>query len=573
MYGRQSRELMFNPNYNSGLMAVLEILLTLRQSACLLIFTIWIALGSNILYAQKFFPDDPIWIDEDRISVEKPQATQLSQVTDFIKGSYIHSLKEGETIAPSENVNSLGEVPDSSWFTNRIGRHLITMEEMIRGPDRLQGPDRSQPWVVVSGKSEGASPGFTILDGRGETYFIKFDPQDYPQLTTSTELIATKFFHAAGYNVPHNYLIQIRRDQLHVGPQAITIGVNGRKRPMREADIDIICQKVPKRPDGTMQALASRTLEGEPLGPFEYFGTRSDDPNDIFPHQNRRELRGLRVFSAWLNCDDSLSINSLNTYIRLSEGGYVKHHLIDFESCFGNGSITLQNPRANYEQMVGMKPSLKAGLSLGWWDRPRKHLSYPDYPSISLFGSDSFDPIKWKTKYPNPAFIRMLPVDALWATRIIMKFTDEIIGALVRTGQITNSQAEDYLVQTLIRRRDKIIRYFLPRINPLVDFKITGNPDALNLEFRSLGAEANLSNTNSYHYQWFRFNNKQQSIESIVKSQLSPQPMLAIPKDKAEFLMVLISTRSAQQKNWQKKIKIYIRNGLRKSVVGIEREL
>ena len=88
------------------------------------------------------------------------------------------------------------------------------MEKMIRGPDRLQGPDRSQPWVVVSGKSKGASPGFTILDGRGETYFIKFDPQDYPQVTTSTELIATKFFHAAGYNVPHNYLIQIRRDHL-----------------------------------------------------------------------------------------------------------------------------------------------------------------------------------------------------------------------------------------------------------------------------------------------------------------------------------------------------------------------
>ena len=139
---------------------------------------------------------------------------------------------------------------------------------------------------------------------------------------------------------------------------------------MREADIDIICQKVPKRADGTMQALASRALEGEPLGPFEYFGTRSDDPNDIFPHQNRRELRGLRIFSTWLNYDGARSINSLNTYIRLSEGGYVKHHLINFESCFGSSMMTLQNPRANYEQMVGMKPSLKAGLSLGWWNRP-----------------------------------------------------------------------------------------------------------------------------------------------------------------------------------------------------------
>ena len=34
------------------------------------------------------------------------------------------------------NVNTLDEVPDSSWFTNRIGRREIPLDELVRGPDR-----------------------------------------------------------------------------------------------------------------------------------------------------------------------------------------------------------------------------------------------------------------------------------------------------------------------------------------------------------------------------------------------------------------------------------------------------
>jgi hypothetical protein len=513
--------------------------------------------------------NDPVWIDPDYISIPKPRSIELSQLYDILENTFAHP--GGNLNQQARNVNTLGEVPDSSWFTNRIGLYPMALEQLARGPNQGNGPDRSASWTIIRAKSQGITPGFTIQDGQGDTYFIKFDPRKYPQLSTSAEVISTKFFYAFGYNVPENYLAFIKRDQLKLDPNAQVTGRDGKKRKMIEPDIDALLDKVPKRPDGTIQVVASLKLPGEPVGPFKYYGTRSDDPNDIFPHEDRRELRGLRVFSAWLNHDDSRSINSLDMYVTKANRNYIEHYLIDFGSTLGSGSVDIQDPRAGNEYLFEKSPTLKSAVTLGLWDRPWRRVQYPDYPAIGRFEASFFRPELWRPEYPNPAFDRMQSEDAFWATRTVMRFTNEMIRALVQTGQISDPKAENYLVETLIGRRDKIIRYYLGQINPLDDFRLaTGETTTLN--FKNLGVEAKISTVNSYEYQWFRLDTQQNALEPLSAIQSISTPSLPLPQDTSPYLVVRIRTLSADQEKWKKKVDVFIRNGSNKAVVGIKRE-
>ena len=57
----------------------------------------------------------------------------------------------------SVDVNSVDEVPDSAWFTNRLGTHPLTIDELMLGAcDRslLLNPEAAAEgtWVVDSGK-------------------------------------------------------------------------------------------------------------------------------------------------------------------------------------------------------------------------------------------------------------------------------------------------------------------------------------------------------------------------------------------------------------------------------------
>ena len=330
---------------------------------------------SSTVYAQRFLPDDPVLRDHDDLHIPLPGKIELSTGYDVIENSLFRSQPEESAIGPARNVNTLGEVPDSSWWTNRIGAREMTLEDLARGPNEGDGPDVEGPWTVISGKAAGITPGFAIRDSRGDVYFVKVDPARYFGLATGADLVGSKFFHAFGYFVPETWIVYVQKHQIRVGEQARIRVLGSKPRKMVQEDLDQMLDNVARLTDGRIRFVASKAVPGKVVGPHKHFGTRPDDPNDVIPHEDRRELRGYRVFSAWLNHDDSRSLNSLDTYVEENGRGYLRHYLQDFSSMLGSGSdwrrsIAPQNPRAGNEYIIELAPMLKTIGTLGLWQRP-----------------------------------------------------------------------------------------------------------------------------------------------------------------------------------------------------------
>ncbi|MEO7274058.1 MAG: hypothetical protein ABIX28_19415 [Vicinamibacterales bacterium] len=415
--------------------------------------------------SPRFYPDDPIWRDPETQNAARVKPIDLSDRYDAIENSFLGAGERADRRAA--NVNTLDEVPDSTWFTNRIGRRAMPAAEAAIGPDSGSGPAPG-PWTITGGKTEGVQPGLTIRDTAGQIYFVKFDPPSNPEMASGAEVISTKFFHAAGYHVPENYLATIRPENLVIGDGAKVVE-DGTRRAMRTWDVAAVLAKSARHADGSYRVLASKALTGSPLGPFRYYGTRPDDPNDIFPHEHRRELRGVAVLSAWLNHDDSRSPNTLDTLVPLDGRTVVRHHLIDFGSTLGSGSTRSQSTQAGNEFLWESRPTIITMLTLGFYVRPWLKVAYPNLPSVGRFESRYFQPEAWKPIYANPAFANARADDRFWAARLVAGFSDESVRAIVGAARFSDPRATEYMTETILARRRKVLASWLAGPNPLVD--------------------------------------------------------------------------------------------------------
>ena len=449
----------------------------------------------------KLLDEPPVWNEKDNNDIPQPKERNPSFAGDVWKegvraplGRLTHpgrnvrrigSFFGGEEVQQAANVNSLDEVPNSTWFTSRIGLFPMTPEQASHGLGGGRGPDRCGPWTVIAAKTEGVTPGFIIADATGDRFLIKFDPPGFPGTSSAAGVIANRIFHAAGYNVPDDAVVYFNRQDLKLQEGVTITEDRDDGRPMTEKDLDRILSGVSRGADGRWRALSSRFLEGTALGPFSYAGRRKDDPNDRIRHENRRELRGMRILAAWVNHSDTKQHNSLDTYVTENGKRFVRHNLIDFASTLGSSGY-LPHPRSGSEYTVD-PPAIAGRLfAFGFYESNWRRIERPEgLDELGYFQSEYFDPEEFKPYYSNSAFANMTKRDAYWAAKIISAFTEEHLNAIVAEAKYQNPKAADYVVKILAERRDKIARTYFDRIPPLDFFRRDGD----RIVFHDLGNE------------------------------------------------------------------------------------
>ncbi len=506
----------------------------------------------------KFYSDDPIWHDPETQDASGVKAIPISDGFDLVENSFL-GAGDG-TDMRAVNVNTIDEVPDSSWFTNRLGRAALSAAELATGPDTGSGLVAGQ-WTVVADKSEGVTPGIVMTDAAGTTYFVKFDPPSNPEMASGAEIIATKFFHAFGYHVPENFIATVHPDQLTVAKDARITDADGRERQMKSGDVKALLKRAARNDDGTYRVLASKQLPGEDVGRFRYYGTRSDDPNDIFPHEHRRELRGLLVFSAWLNHDEALSRNTLDTLVHSGGRGTIRHHLIDFGSTLGSGSTQAQTTRAGNEFVWEARPTFVTMLTLGLYVRPWLKVDYPELPAIGRIESNYYQPQAWKPEYPNPAFRNARADDRFWAARIIAALSDDAVKTVVATAKYSDPRASEYMVATLLARKSKVLMTWLNGTNPIVRPSLSRTGA---LTFENAAEQAGVAKAaEKYTIAWSHFDNAAGTHVTVggenSVTETRAQAPAALLGSNAEYISVRLRAYHTDRPAWAQPVVVYFR--------------
>ena len=348
--------------------------------------------------APRFYPDDPIAREPESRDASKAAPYDQSQMYELMYNLFVNAKHEPSGLR-AKNINTIDEVADSSWFTNRIGTRPITTEDITRGPNVGAPPDPSK-WVLIREKTAGAHPGFTAADARGETWFLQFDPTWAPGAATGAVGIASKIFWALGYNQVESFLTTFDPKNATIDPKATVRRPNGKRTPFTRDDMNVVLEKVTRNPDGTYRVVAGRLLPGKILGGFQYSGTRPDDPNDVVPHEHRRELRALGVFAAWTNLTDWKGANTLDTAITENGKTIVKHYLQDVGSTFGMCNDHKEWD-LSWEYFQEGPPTRKRLFTLGFGLSPWQTVDYIEYPEVGKFEGKVFDPKKWRPQTPT----------------------------------------------------------------------------------------------------------------------------------------------------------------------------
>ena len=523
--------------------------------------------------AVKFYGDDPLQREPETQDASKVQEWEIDLFWDLALNMF---AKPGDPTldVKARNVNTVDEVPDSNWFTNRIGTRAVSIEEAVQGPLTGSGPVPGR-WLISRAKEAGVAPGFTIRDAKGDLWFVSFDAKGFPEAATGAILVANKIFWTLGYWQVENHLVTVKAEDLAIGESAEVTPPSGKRRAMKNSDVEEVLRRAHRSPDGTYRAVAARAVPGKPLGGFRYHDTRPDDPNDIVPHEHRRELRALKVFGAWTNLVDMKAGNTLDALVSDNGKNVVRHYLQDVGSTFGTGALAPHDWDEGWEYLYEGDLVWKRLVTLGFYLQPWQTAKYEKNKSIGRFEGVSFEPEEWKPRVPTAAFLRARADDNFWAARRVIAFSDEMIRALAATGRFSDESASRLLADVLIQRRNRIAERYLTAINPVVNVALD-NSGTLTFDNVAVQAAVAQEPNAGYVVHWASFDNTTGTSTALgtptATTNRQAKAAVALPSAPGSFVKVQIAAASKEHAAWAIPVDAYFRRGVTGwTLVGLER--
>jgi hypothetical protein len=533
-----------------------------------------LALGATLEARQsrpKFYDDDPISNEPITRNVTKAAHYEPDYFYEFVSNIFWHP---GSPVLGQRagNINTVDEVPDGPFFMNRAGSIALTPALVARAANAGNGPAPG-PWRIISAKSDGVSPGFTIRDGAGKVWYLKFDPPGFRGMATGSEIVGAKLFWALGFHTSEYYIARLVPSNLVITPEAMVTPPGEAKRAMRQADVDWLLRNSDREPDGSYRVVASLAMPGHYVGRILFEGTRTDDPNDIVPHEHRRELRGYFVFAAWLDHVDVKGTNSIVTDV--TEGGrsFIRRYLLDFGSILGSAGNKPRERWEGFETFVEplgeiAKRAVTFGLLIPEWRR----MAFYESPAIGRIPRDnsSWNPDAWKPHITNAAFRHIRADDKFWAARKVAFITEEMVRAAVAEGQFGDAAAEEALVKMIMERRARILATYLPAVNPIVEPALDGQGQ---LTFRNIAVDTGVAPPSAgYRAAWSTFDNTTGSATPVGVTSSAGTALSAPKIPVTEFLKVEVTAVRPPVSSWEVPVTLYFRNrGGTWKLVGLER--
>ena len=181
-----------------------------------------------------------------------------------------------------------------------------------------------------------------------------------------------------------------------------------------------------------------------------------------------------------------------------------------------------------------------------------------------------FDPRKWRPQTPTVAYMEMRADDAFWAAQRIAAFSDDLIRAIVKTGQYSNPTAEKYITDVLIQRRETIKQIYLTGLNPIVNPRL----DAKGLTFENAAVAGGVAkDPETYRASWMRFDNATGATTPLSETK-STTTIIPAPNGlpSSGYVAVDIAADSAMYPTWKVPVRAYFRQeGGGWKLVGFDR--